>query len=327
MGQFVVGIDISKAYFDVYFVGGIESASGRFDNEVSGFKQLGKWLKKRKVKTLHACMEATGRYGDDLALWLHTEGFQVSVVNPRRIKKYGESKLKRNKTDKIDAKLIADFCLTQKPFLWTPPPEGCQELQALTRRWQMLVDNRTQEKNRQLSGIPSQTVLDSIQVHIDFLNTQVHLVEKQIQEHIDQYPALKQQRDLLVTIPGIAEKSAARIIAELPDYSRFSSADQVVAYAGLSPQQHTSGSSIRKQTRLTTIGKRPLKAALFFPALCAMRFNPVVCDLTQRLREKGKPKKVIVGAAMRKMMRLVYGVLKSGQPFDPNYAGNFQITP
>jgi len=327
MGEFVLGIDISKAYFDVYLVGGVETASGRFDNEVSGFKQLGKWLKKRKVETMHACMEATGRYGDDLALWLYKQSFQVSVVNPRRIKKYGESKLQRNKTDQIDAKLIADFCLTQEPPLWTPLPEEYKELQALTRRWQMLVDNRTQEQNRLLSGIPSQTVLDSIQVHIDFLNTQIQLVERQIQEHIDQHPSLKQQRDLLVTIPGIAEKSAAKILAELPDPSRFSSADQVVAYAGLSPQQHTSGSSVRKQTKLTKIGKRPLKTALFLPSLCAMRFNPVVCALAQRLRKKGKPKKVVVGAAMRKMMRLVYGVLKSGQPFDPNYAGNFQIAP
>lgn len=327
MGQVVLGIDISKAYFDVYLVDGAGSASGRFDNEVSGFKQLGKWLKKRQVETMHACMEATGRYGDDLALWLHKQDYQVSVVNPRRIKKYGESKLQRNKTDKIDAKLIADFCLTQGPTLWAPPPEGYQELQALTRRWQMLIDNRTQEQNRLLSGIPSQAVLNSIQAHIDFLNTQIQRLEKQIQEHIDQHPSLKQQRDLLVTIPGIAEKSAARIMAELPDPSRFSSADQVVAYAGLSPQQHTSGSSVRKQTKLTKIGKRPLKTALFLPSLCAMRFNPVVCDLTQRLRKIGKPKKVVVGAAMRKMMRLVYGVLKSGQPFDPNYAGNFQITP
>lgn len=327
MGQFVLGIDISKAYFDVYLVGGVEPASGRFDNDVSGFKQLRKWLKKRKVETMHACMEATGRYGDNLAQWLHTQGYQVSVVNPRRIKKYGESKLQRNKTDKIDAKLIADFGLTQDPPLWVPLPEGYQELQALTRRWQMLVDNRTQEQNRLLSGVLSQTVLDSIQAHIDFLNVHIQLVEKQIQEHIDQHPSLKQQRDLLVTIPGIAEKSAAKIMAELPDPSRFSSADQVVAYAGLSPQLHISGSSVRKQTKLTKIGKRPLKTALFLPSLCAMRFNPVVCDLTQRLRKKGKPKKVIVGAAMRKMMRLVYGVLKSGQPFDPNYVGKHQFIP
>jgi transposase len=214
----------------------------------------------------------------------------VSVVNPRRIKKYGESKLQRNKTDKFDAKLIADFCLTQEATLWTPPLEEERELQVMTRRWQALVDNRTQEQNRLLSGIPSQTVLDSIQKHIDFLDREIQLLDKQIQAHIDQYPSLKKKRDLLVSIPGIAQKSAARIMAELPDPSRFSSADQVVAYAGLSPEQYTSGSSVRKRTKLTTIGKRPLKTAIFFPAMVAMRFNPVVCALAERLREKDKPR-------------------------------------
>ena len=246
-------------------------------------------------------------------------------MNPRRIKKYGESKLQRNKTDQIDAKLIADFCVTQKPILWTPPPEEYRQLQAMTRRWQRLLDNRTQEQNRLLSGVPSQLILDSIQRHISFLNDELNILETQIQEHIDCYPTLRKQRDLLVSIPGIAKKSAAKIIAELPDLSRFASADQVVAFAGLSPQQHISGSSVRKRPKLTPIGKRPLKTAIFYPALSALRCNPIVCALKQRLQKKNKPKMVIVGAAMRKMMRLVYGVLKSGKPFDPNYAGNFQI--
>jgi transposase len=326
MRQFVLGIDVSKAYYDVHLIGGEAAASGRFNNNAEGFKQLKKWLKKQKVKEIHACLEATGRYGDDLALWLHEQEYKVSIINPTRIKKYGESKLQRNKTDKVDAKLIADFCLTQEPTLWTPPPEEYRELQALTRRLQMLVDNRTQEQNRLLSGVPSTTVLDSIQAHIDFLNCQMQSLEKQIQEHIDQYPTLKKQRELLISIPGIAQKTAAKIMAELPDTSLFTSADQVVAYAGLCPQQHESGSSVRKQARLTKTGKQQLKTAIFFPSLCAMRFNPVISNLTHRLRKQGKPNKVIAGAAMRKMIRLVYGVLKSGQPFDPHYPGNFQIS-
>lgn len=322
MRQFVLGIDVSKVYYDVYLIGGETAGSGRFDNNIEGFEQLKKWLKQRKAKEIHACLEATGRYGHELALWLHEQGHKVSLINPTRIKKYGESKLQRNKTDKADAKLIADFCLTQEPTLWTPPPVEYRELQALTRRLQMLVDNRTQEQNRVLSGVSSRVVLDSIQAHIDFLNTQIQSLEEQIQAHIDQYPALKEQRELLVSIPGIAQKTAAKIMAELPDTSLFTSADQVVAYAGLCPQRHESGSSVRKPARLTKTGKQQLKIAIFFPSLCAMRFNPVISNLTQRLRQQGKPNKVIAGAAMRKMIRLVYGVLKSGQPFDPYYPGN-----
>lgn len=126
----------------------------------------------------------------------------------------------------------------------------------MTRRLQMLVDNRTQEQNRLLSGVPSSTVLDSIQAHIDFLNAQIQSLEEQIQAHSDQYPALKKQRELLISIPGIAQKTAAKIMVELPDTSLVTSADQVVAYAGLCPQQHESGSSVRKPARLTKTGKQ-----------------------------------------------------------------------
>lgn len=115
MRQFILGIDISKAYDDVYLIGGEAAASGRFNNDMDGFRQLKKWLKQRKAKEVRACLEATGRYGHELALWLHQQAYKVSIINPTRIKKYGESKLQCNKTDKADAKLIADFCLTQEP--------------------------------------------------------------------------------------------------------------------------------------------------------------------------------------------------------------------
>ena len=121
MNKFYLGIDISKEQFDVCLTDGQESWSGQFDNQSKGFGQLSKWLKKRKVKQMHACLEATGRYGEAVAMYMHERGYPVSLINPARIKAYGDSQLKRNKTDQEDAKVIAHFCATQKPGLWTPP--------------------------------------------------------------------------------------------------------------------------------------------------------------------------------------------------------------
>jgi len=134
MNENFLGIDISKDKIDVTLLESSKSQSAIFSNDLSGFKTLRRWLRRRGVKQLHACMEATGRYGDELAFYLFEQDFQVSVVNPARIKKYAESKLQRNKTDKIDGRLIADFCATQKPPLWSPPPEEIRILQEMTRR-------------------------------------------------------------------------------------------------------------------------------------------------------------------------------------------------
>lgn len=118
-----LGIDVSKAWLDVLLLReALPVEKGHFDNSQQGFRQLQHFLKKRKIKMLHACLEATGYYGAEVALFLHEAGYVVSVVNPARIKAYAESQLNRTKTDAGDAALIADFCRTQQPEAWTPPP-------------------------------------------------------------------------------------------------------------------------------------------------------------------------------------------------------------
>lgn len=327
MSHHILGIDVSKAKLDVALSDShqiIEQAV--FSNDRSGFKKLNKWLTKRVNEPLWACMEATGQYGEAVAHYLYQQGHRVSVVNPARIKKYAQSKLQRAKTDPVDARLIADFCLTQRPPLWNPPSPQQRELQALTRRLAALIEAQTREKNRLQSGLQSEAVIVSIQTHLDFLADQIAQLEQHIQHHIDQHPSLKQKKELLLSIPGIGQKTASRLLGELPDVVEFDSSAQVVAYVGLCPQPHHSGSSIHKRARLTKIGKHRLKAALYFPALTAIRLNPIVTALADRLKERGKHTMVIVGAAMRKLIQLAYGVLKSGRPFDPNFAVNLHFT-
>jgi len=321
----ILGIDVAKEKVDVaLFKNKQFIAAGQFDNTPVGFKKLSTWLKHKEAGQVWACMESTGRYGDALASWLHQQGHQVSMVNPARIKKYAESQLQRNKTDKLDARIIADFCRTQEPALWTPPAPEKRLLQEMVRRLNALIKEKSRENNRLQSGLESEVVKASIVESLEFIGHQIAQLEAQIQEHIDQHPDLKRDQELLTSIKGIGNKTAFNIMGELPDVAHFDNVGQVVAYASLSPQQHISGSSVRKKTRLTKTGNQNLKTALYFPALSAIRFNPIVKALATRLEERGKEKMVIVGAAMRKLLQLVYGILKSGQPFDPNYSANIQ---
>lgn len=321
----ILGIDVAKKKVDVALFDGKQPVgSGTFSNTPSGLKKLNKWLKKKGAAEVWVCLEATGRYGEQLAEYFFKAGHRVSVVNPARIKRYAQSQLRRNKNDRVDAVVIADFCRTQEPPSWQPLTPQKKALQAMSRRLDVLIEERTRETNRLKSGQDCEIVLESLKENLAFLNEQIAKLEERFRDHIDRYPDLKEEFELLKSVPGIGEKTAGKLVAELPDIHRFDHVGQVVAYAGLSPQQHSSGSSVRRKTRLTKIGKQSIKTAMYFPALTAIRRNPVVKAQASRLEERGKEKMVIVGAAMRKLLQLAYGVLKSGKPFDPNYAVNHQ---
>ena len=305
MRTYILGVDIAKKTFDVALRNGEgPCVTGHFPNSPKGFQRLHRWLMHQEVSSVHACMEATGRYGHALAAFLSAEGHAVSMVNPARIRAYGQSKLLRSKTDKMDAKLIADFGATQSPSLWKPPSVFQSELQSLTRRLDALKQSRNQEENRLESGIPSAAVRRSIEDHIDFLDRQIDQLSEEIQQLTQDSDEHRQPMELLVSIP---------------DVSAFPQARQLAAYAGLCPRQHLSGTSVRKKSRLAKTGNAYLRTAFYMPALAAMRCNPLIRPLVQRLREQGKSSMTIVGAVMRKLLHIAHGVLKTGKPFDPNY--------
>lgn len=322
----ILGIDIAKATFDVHLVSATERYSGHFDNDAVGFGRLQRWLEKRHVKPsyLHACMEATGRYGVALATFLFEQGYKVSIVNPKATYHHAKGSLLRNKTDKLDARNIADFCAAKKPRAWQPPEQAQVILQALTRRVAALQEDRTREKNRLKSGDQPAVIDKSIKAAIAFFDAQIADLEQQIQQHIDDHSdSLGKQRDLLKSIQGIGDKTAAIMLSELPDVSCFKTAKQVTAYAGLTPEQLQSGKS-HKNGSLIKLGSKRLRTALYFPAIVGMRHNPILRRLAERMAADGKRKMTIVAALMRKLLRLVYGVLKTQTPFDPDYLVNVQ---
>jgi len=173
---------------DVILSDGVTSHFKQVENTPHGFAQLVRWLKHWDAASAHVCLEATGQYGDPVAEYLHVQGYPVSVVNPAQIKHYGQSKLRRNKTDKADAKLIAEFCLRENPAIWTPPSSVFKDLQALVRHLDDLQAIHLQETNRLGSGVQTAFVVASLKLMKATLDDQIQQTKQTIQDHIDQHP-------------------------------------------------------------------------------------------------------------------------------------------
>lgn len=319
MSQPILGIDIAKDTFAVCLLVGTQKGQTSFENTPSGFKALSHWLTQHTLEPLHACMEATGRYGEGLAEYLYQSGAQVSVVNPARIKAYARCQLRRNKTDKADAALIALYCAREQPALWSPPPVAFKDLQALVRRWDDLQAVYQQERNRLQAGSHPAAVRVDLQTHLQELKGHLDRLEQAIQAHIQAHAELKRRQALLVSIPGIGKRTAAHLLGEIRDIIEFATARQLAAYAGLTPRNCTSGSSVSQKPRLSKTGNALVRKALYMPAVVAKRFNPIIRAFCERMLAKGHAPMQIIGAAMRKLLHLVYGVLKSGKPFDPHF--------
>lgn len=312
MTQVVIGIDISKQTFDVAWLEGSRCESFKLSNNPSGFRKL---LKKLEGTQAHVCMEATALHWAPLANALYKAQHRVSVVNPLAIRRYGESKLRRHKTDKADARLIAEFCAREHPRLWHAPEPEYAQLKELFRRREQLLKARQAETNRLGAGYTVPAVLKSFRRNIRSLRTELALVEKQMYEHIQENARLRQQFKLLLTIPGIGAIGASAILAEIGDPTRFEHAKQMASFAGLTPKEHSSGTSVRGSNGISKMGSSYLRRVLYMAAIVAKNHNPVVKDFCQRLLDHNKSEKLVVVAAMRKLLHLAFGVLKNNQAF------------
>ncbi len=313
----IVGIDVAKAKIDV----ALKLPAGKWKTKVvannpSGFAELRAWLGKHGVDCAHVCMEATGVYWERLAEDLADHGFAISVINPAQIKKFAGALGVRTKTDAVDAKVIAQFCATTAPRLWVPAAKSVRRLRALVGRRDALVDLRTQEMNR-LEVAATDEVRRSIQSVIAHLDLQVQEIDRQISKDVDDDPTLRDQRELLASIPGFGDRTTAMFLAHFGGILRFARTRQAVAYAGLDTRKHESGSSVNAKPRISKMGHSEIRRALYMPAITAMCRTPWGKEFAGRLLAAGKPKKLILGALMRKMVAIAYGVLKSGIPFNP----------
>lgn len=319
----VVGIDVSKKKLDIALLVNGKMKSKVVDNGADGHRLLLDWLAKAKVDmaTVHVCMEATGVYYEPVALALSEAGVAVSVVNPGCIKGFGHGENIRNKTDSADAALIARYCAAMRPSLWTPAPLEQRQLRAWSTRVQALKDIRQQENNRLESYTLTSMdeVAQHVQAHIAWLDEQIKKLEGDIDDHIDRHPDLKRDAELITSIPGVGGTTAARLLGHLGDVRRFNSAKVFAAFLGVTPRQRSSGTSLKGRTSMSRTGSTSLRAALYMPSMVAIRYNPLIQRFAQRLSATGMAKKAVIGAVMHKLAHLIYGVLHTGKPFDPDY--------
>jgi len=314
-----LGLDVAQVKFDAALLQDGRTHHHQCPNSATGFTALQRWLAGLATLPVHACLEATGSYGAALALYLHQQGVRVSVVNPARIKAFGRSELLRTKTDRVDAALIARFCAAHQPLAWTPPAPEQRDLQALVRRVAALQAMRQQERNRLDLEAADSLLRASLTEHLTHLEHQLATLHAQMRAHLQAHPTLRHQAQLLQTIPAIGEVTALKLLAEMPLLGQYRSARQAAAYAGLSPRQRESGSSVHGKTRLSKVGNAAVRRALYLPAVVALRANPLLRVFAERLLAAGKPKMAVVGAVMRKLLHQAHGVLKHNRPFDPNY--------
>ncbi|QDU21829.1 IS110 family RNA-guided transposase [Urbifossiella limnaea] len=318
----VIGIDVSKATFDACLLTPDGKARVKaFPNTAGGFAAVLAWADGHGAgATARYGMESTGGYEDALARHLHAAGRAVSVINPTRVKYAGVMRGRRNKTDKADAQLIAAYTRDEAPPAWTPPTAEVRELQAFVRRRDDLRALAASEKARLESPLLTPAARKSVARVVKLLGKEADAMQKAADALIAATPALAADAELLVSISGVGSQTASTVLAELPPVARVPSAQAAAAYCGLSPREFTSGTSVKKRTRLSKSGNARLRKALYLPTLTAIRFNPVLKAFFDRLVAAGKPKMQAVGACMRKLVMICYGVLKSRKPFDPVFA-------
>jgi transposase len=313
------GIDVAKATLAVCVVGTAGKRRDReFKNTSQGHRKLVSWVNSLSgERAVHYCMEATGSYGRALAKHLVAAGEVVSVLPPHRIKSYGVSRGAMNKNDKADAWVIAEFCRVMRPAPWRPRQPEEEALTAMVRRLQDLEQERLREHNR-LKG-PGQTrqVQASTRRMLKAIEAEIQRLRQTIDTHVSRHPRLGEDKAFLTTIPGVSDKTALRLMAELPDARNGGTAKSAAALVGLYPVECSSGTSVHRRARMSKAGTSQLRQALYMPAIVAKRCNPRVRDLYDRLRARGLSKSAAIGAAMRKLLMIAFGILRTRTAFSP----------
>lgn len=317
----VIGVDIAAASFDlVTRKDGRNQPAKRLSQTREGHGQAIALIQRHNPERI--VMEATGVYFLNLAMALHQAGLPVCVINPRSFKHFAALKLTGSKTDPIDAALLAEYAECLRPALWQPPRKEWLAVRELGRQVNRLVGERTQAKNRLHALSVTQTtptlILDDEREGIAALEARIERIRKAALELIEADAQLLAQFHAITAAKGVGETSAIALLAELCTLPAQLKAPQVVRHAGLDVRLNTSGSSVERPGRLSKAGNAYLRAALFMPAMAAVRHDTRAKAFYQALLARGKKPIQAICAVMRKYLTGIWACMRSQEPFDSN---------
>ncbi len=324
----IIGIDVSKSKLDCLWVRDLSTMKLKSKvqpNTPSGHKALLDWAMQQtgeEAAELLFVMEATGVYHEALAHALHDAGARVSIVNPARIRDFARSLGTQSKNDKKDSVILARFGMTQSPTLWEPESLEIRQLKALIARWEAVKQDIQREANRlekALISDVSDDVLTSIRTVQNQLEAERRRLEGLINDHMNNHPGLKHDRELLESIPGVGPVIARQMLAVIRSRP-FRGARQCAAFLGLVPVERQSGTSVYSPPRLSKRGDARIRAKLYMASVAAIRCNPDIRHQYERLLKGGKSKVSAICAAMRKLVHICFGVLKHQTPYVPQGA-------
>lgn len=323
--MFYLGIDVSKSKLDCLLLDTTSNKrkSKSIPNTPAGYATLLAWLDKQQAEQVHVIMEPTGVYHEPAALALTDGGLTLSLVNPAQLRQFAQGIGVKTKTDAADSAVLAQYGAARQPAPWQPPSVSVRQLRALLARRDAVAEDLQREKNRAEKALATETPLlvqASIDESIAFLTKELNQLQDAIARHIDDDPDMRGKKALLLTIPGVGERVSDHLTALLAGRN-FDCAEQLAAYLGLTPVEWQSGSSVRGRPRLSKAGPAHLRKLLYLPAVVATKFNPHIKATYERLIGRGKSKMAAIGAAMRKLAHLCFGVVKTGQPYNPNWTG------
>lgn len=307
-----IGIDISKEWFDCFC--SRRQRNRRFTNNHSGWKAFNDWIIDEEG---HVIMEASGPYYLGLATYLYEQGIQISVVNPLVIRRYGQMKLTRTKTDAKDAGLIAQYGIDQQPARWCPPSKarrGLKKLMSMREgllRQKAILTGQAEAFNQNKEIEPMVNELNGkmqkeIAEHITWIDRRMEILAA---EHYQQV------MEALLTIPGIGKKTAIELVTVTDGFRRFDSARTLASYVGICPRIWESGSSVKGRGSISKLGCPQLRKLLYMCSWSAKRSNPACRKMYNRLKKRGKPEKVIKVAIAHKLLRQAFAVGSKREPF------------
>jgi transposase len=315
-----IGVDISKETFETSEQEGTSYRNEEYNYDKKGMDQFINFLKKKEDKLL-VTMEATGRYHLRLAEQLYAAGIPVSVVNPLAIKKYGEMKLLRVKSDKADAQLIAEYGAHEEPAMFRPVPQNRRKMMEILRGIDDFTLMRTQIRGRlealKIMPEPCDAVIECFRKMFDQINESIKKLEKQLHELI--LETHKETYERAMSIPGIGKRIAALGVSLFGNFEDFENAGQAASYIGISPFRKQSGTSVLQKGHITKMGSSYARKLFYLGALNAARWNPHCINYYQRLLAKGKLPRVAHIAVAHKLLRQMFGVVKNKSMYDPKY--------